>query len=191
MKKCNICLSEKELTDFYKNRASKDGAQGRCIECAKKINKDHYKQNKEYNYLRCKEYRGKNKDKLLANAVRWQNNNPNYFAQKNKFYYQADRARFIAKVSLRRSKKIQATPPWLSCIEKAMTQEMYDIAVALSVQSGILHEVDHIHPLAGDGYRGLHVPWNLRVIPKIDNLRKRNNFPFDERHLFWLDEEGA
>ena len=191
MKKCTACSLEKEVTDFYKNQAARDGLQYRCIDCAKKLNKKHYAENKKYNYLRCKEYREKNKNITRANAAKWKTLNPDYFKNKNRLYYLTDRAKFIAKTSLRRAAKAEATPPWLSAIQKAMIQEMYDIAVALSVQSGIMHEVDHIHPLAGNGYRGLHVPWNLRVIPKMDNIKKKNKFPVEERHLSWLDEEGA
>ena len=38
------------------------------------------------------------------------------------------------------------------------------------------HEVDHEIPLQGKGVRGLHVPWNLRVIPRVDNLTKGNSY---------------
>ena len=85
----------------------------------------------------------------------------------------------------RRSLKLNATPPWLTAIHEAQMQEMYDIARARTVQTGIEHHVDHIHPLKGKGFNGLHVPWNLQVITASENLSKRNNLPKEEQHLMW------
>jgi hypothetical protein len=79
-----------------------------------------------------------------------------------------------AKTMLRYARKKNATPPWadLQAIEAK-----YIEAERLTLETGIPHEVDHIWPLAGKRSSGLHVPWNLQVIPANENRLKSNREP--------------
>jgi hypothetical protein len=72
--------------------------------------------------------------------------------------------------------KINATPIWLTAIHKAQIQEMYDVAIAKTMQIGIKHDVDHIVPLLHDLVSGLHVPWNLQILTASENRQKSNHF---------------
>lgn len=48
---------------------------------------------------------------------------------------------------------------------------------------GLKYEVDHIVPIKGRNVCGLHVPWNLRAIPKEQNREKNNRL--DEALAIW------
>jgi len=76
-----------------------------------------------------------------------------------------------AHAALRRARVKQQTPPWA---DLAACQAFYDIAARVTRCTGIPFDVDHIIPLSGDGVCGLHIPTNLRVIPKKANQRKSN-----------------
>lgn len=80
-----------------------------------------------------------------------------------------------AETRFRDAKKLEATPPW---VNKAELTGFYAMSDRVSKCLGIRHHVDHIHPLQGKSFRGLHVPWNLRVIPATTNLRKSNKLQF-------------
>ncbi len=67
--------------------------------------------------------------------------------------------------------KKNATPPW---VDLAEIRKIYAEARSTSLATGIEHHVDHIIPLHGRYVRGLHVPWNLQVLPATENITKRN-----------------
>ena len=62
----------------------------------------------------------------------------------------------------------RATPPWADL--KAI-KAIYDEAKRLGMS------VDHIWPLRNSKFCGLHVPWNLRIIPISENALKKNKRP--------------
>lgn len=90
-----------------------------------------------------------------------------------KAYYKANPHKFTAKVAIRRSRKLQATPIWADL--KAI-DAVYAVAAYMTEITGIKHEVDHIIPLVNKDVCGLHVANNLQVIPRFDNRSKANKF---------------
>jgi len=79
-----------------------------------------------------------------------------------------------ADTKARRRKHREATPKWLSKQQKSEIRQLYQIAITMTKTTGEQYVVDHIVPLRSEVVCGLHVPWNLRVIPRQENLLKSN-----------------
>jgi hypothetical protein len=145
MKTCRQCNKEQPTTEFYKQARNKDGLFHECKECCKKQRNKRYKENPQ------------------AMKKQWKQ-----WYQKRKQYY-------ITKGHLRAKGVRQAKPKWLTDDHKWMIEEIYELRDLRSKLTGVVHHVDHIVPLRGQNCCGLHVPWNLQVIPAVDNLSKSNS----------------
>ncbi|MBU3668272.1 MAG: hypothetical protein FGM53_07065 [Rhodocyclaceae bacterium] len=83
---------------------------------------------------------------------------------------------FAVNTAKRRAAKLKRTPTWLTEDELWMISQAYSIASVRTKMFGFAWHVDHIVPLQGEAVSGLHVPWNLQVIPGRDNIAKNNAF---------------
>ena len=79
----------------------------------------------------------------------------------------------------RRSYKLKATPDWLTQEQLEDIKNFYWLAQDLKLVTGETYHVDHIVPLKGKSICGLHVPWNLQVLPADINLSKGNHYAND------------
>jgi len=143
------------LPDFPKNRLS-------CKACNNAYRKDWVKANPERAAL----------DKVAKSA--WRSANIDKARKKTSDWVKSNRDLNCAKAMRYIAKKANATPCWLTDIHKKQIQWFYSAAKMMTDTTGERHEVDHIHPLQGDGFNGLHVPWNLQIINKFANASKGN-----------------
>ena len=65
----------------------------------------------------------------------------------------------------------QKIPSWSNLDE---IKEIYVSSSLISEKTGIKHVVDHVVPLRGKNVCGLHVIYNLEIIPKKINSIKSN-----------------
>jgi hypothetical protein len=67
MKICSKCKTKKELSEFYRNKAQKDGFNNQCKICHVEHNKKDYEKHKEKRVTKNKQYRNEN---LEADKIR-------------------------------------------------------------------------------------------------------------------------
>lgn len=73
----------------------------------------------------------------------------------------------------RRACELQARPPWA---QASWYVPIYEECARKTMETGIVHHVDHIVPLQGRLVSGLDVPWNLQVLTQAENCSKSNKF---------------
>lgn len=170
MRNCKKCGELKSLTDFPKNKQSRDGYELSCKACKRLLQK---------------EWEVANQDRCKAARQRWASKHPerdkeskrkHYLQHKDKYYeYSREYAKANpgwkrAMTAKRRAALLQRTPPWA---DMAKIKEIYEEAH----RRGLV--VDHIIPLQGKIVSGLHVETNLQLLTASENSVKHNKFDPD------------
>lgn len=150
---CFKCSTKKELSQFANRSDSPSGIFYRCRPCVYAARNLEVKRTSDRNYYTI------NCDKIKRTVKKYR------LANQHKIAELSARNRAIRK---------RATPDWLTQDQKEEMNNIYWQRAAKSEETGVEHHVDHIVPIKGNKICGLHVPWNLRVIPAEQNLRKRN-----------------
>ena len=162
-----------------------------CIECHRQGAQESYTNNRDTALAQKREYRSRSdvRDRAKTYGAMYYERNRDKFSAHNAAYYQrnaaaiAERMRsdagkrpdvYAERYGRRRAQKLNATPPWLTVEQRIQMLGLYRRARTLTKLTGTKHHVDHIVPLRGKLVCGLHVPWNLQVIPARENMSKSN-----------------
>ena len=163
MKRCCTCKIEQEEDNFHKNKSS-------CKTCRKLERKKSYENRKAVDY-----------QGLLEYNRQWALDNPEKNREHKKRWNQlnVDKCRVIC--NKRYSYAKQSRPEWAN---KFFIEEAYELAQRRSKLFGTQWEVDHIIPIKGKDVCGLHVEYNLQVLPRSINASKQNRYT---KHFQWSE----
>lgn len=186
-KTCSDCCTLKPWTEFPRDKKSSDGLQNICKECRNSRKRKAWHLNKEENHKKRDEYKIKNRDKVL----RWKRESyyrnrdeilvkQKAYIEKNydkrveysKHHYRDNKHIYIANARKREGRLNEG----INNEFNDRMKEIYFVSEALSKESEIKYNVDHIVPLTHNDVCGLHVPWNLQLLTKDENQIKKNKF---------------
>lgn len=170
---------EQGLKRYYTGKPCKHGhiverhvCDGKCLECGRssssiyaRTNKDAIRAKRKVRYLN-------NRDDEIADAKKWTGENLDRVRDTQRAYRQANKSKRTATQAKRNAAKLDRTPKWLT---KGMLSEIESF-YKQAAEADLPMHVDHIVPLQGKLVSGLHVPWNLQLLPASDNISKGNRY---------------
>ncbi len=142
-----------------------------------------------------RQYALRNKEKVVAASLAWNNANKEKMNEASKRFYEKNKSnkefkelnafkvrewaknnphKVLEQSARKRATKLQRMPKWLTKEHRSEILSFYKKAQELSSKLNSKYHVDHIVPLRGKTVSGLHVPWNLKVIPAVENMQKSN-----------------
>lgn len=146
-----------------------------CCVCAENAFKRWYADHPKDHLKHVNKWRQKNPSKVLGAREKWAKNNPEKAQESSKHWKRTNLDKVAESATRRRAAKDLRMPNWLSSTDKLEFDTVYAYCAALR-SVGLDYHVDHIVPLRGKSVSGLHVPWNLQVIPAVENMSKGNRF---------------
>lgn len=153
MKTCYKCQQEKPFDQFYLNSRGAGGRSHECKSCANKRSAERRKSRPDKISEANLRYNQKNRIKARQTVKAWRQENPERCQLHRMNYSEAYR---------------NAVPKWLT------DQHWSDIRCLYTEAKSQGMHVDHIIPLQGKTVCGLHVPWNLQLLPPLENIKKGN-----------------
>ena len=172
MKRCPGCGVQKPHHDYYKNKRRKDGVSVYCKVCFSEKRKERYERNKSKYNKRSSDYYFKNKEKIMEAHKRWRakdkERTKKMMHNARKQWERNNKHVIREKGANRRANEGKAS---LGGAYKKETRKIYKLAHSAGMT------VDHIWPIKGENFCGLHVPWNLQIMTSEENTVKYNHPP--------------
>jgi len=145
-----------------------------CYEEQKKICRDAAM--KKRRALGHKPIRRVTKEESKARYDKWVANNRGRLNEYQRNWREANRERLRPYQSAYNAIRWKRTSIPLSKLHLDAIVRVYEKRDEVIRATGIDHHVDHIVPLLGKNVCGLHVPWNLQILPAKENRQKSNKY---------------
>lgn len=184
-KRCNTCLDEKPLSEFY---LRSNGRRAQCKACVHKKHSDYVSRNREAVSAYKKQWQEENvaEQKKLKQG-RYQRNaedikrrvaeyakaHPERVKSYKKKWKQDNLHRGREYAFLRGRRQRRSTPSWAN---RAAMAAIYREARELTKTAGVEHHVDHIVPLQSPFVCGLHCETNMQILEASANISKLNRW---------------
>lgn len=172
---------------------------GKCVQCSIVKSRKRYLEHRDKCLAQMVVYAEANREKILAYGAAWRKANPDnhkirYASNRDvecrrakewsksnaervtanrKARYLRTPEKILAANRDRQIRKLNAIPAWAN---KFFIEEAYHLAKLREKVCGGKWHVDHIVPLKSKLVCGLHVEYNLQVIPGVDNIKKGNRY---------------
>lgn len=118
-------------------------------------------------------YVDENREQIYNRLAAYRRANPERRKAIVRAYAVRNKDKLCAATRNRQAKKLAAMPSW---VDKETLRIIYEQCAYITRLTAEPHEIDHIVPLQNSAVCGLHVPWNLQIIPTAENRRKANVF---------------
>jgi hypothetical protein len=176
---CRLCRKDQKKKEYNTN---KDKILQKCkeyrIKNSEKLNSsqvEYRTKNRQSIRIKQNEIYQKNKEERLDCARKRYAENKEVIKARVKSYTKENRSKINAIKAKYRAARYNATPDWLTKEHLVEIEEFYTLAYELAwLNEGEILQVDHIVPLQGKTVCGLHVPWNLQILTKSNNISKFN-----------------
>jgi hypothetical protein len=168
------------LDQFHKSPRMKDGHSNVCKSCEKARQSERYLENRDEVLDRTKAYGKANRHVTRKASKNYYSKNREASIQRKLDWCKQNPEKAAASAANYRANKRQATPVWLTEDHREEILRVYEHSKECRMLTGDEYHVDHIVPLAGENVCGLHVPWNLQVLPSDINIAKSNKYHGEE-----------
>lgn len=193
-KKCGKCGVLKDVGEFYFHNKVKGTLQSQCKACSRLASKQWADDNKD----KTKAWRDGNKDRTAAwraaNADRLKEAHRRAYAEKvlkekgrlPKSSAYGYTAYSFSSAVFERNRHLEKLFHGLHESARQACESIYHIRKRMGRETGQKFHVDHIVPIKGENISGLHVPWNLRIVPATVNQKKWAKTEGDE---YWSKDD--